>query len=50
MLSKRKEYHVDCLAAKAAEFFLMCESHINIDMRIKIPAVMMAIGYSNEES
>jgi hypothetical protein len=50
MLSKRKEYHVDCHAAKAAKFFLMCESHINPDMRIKIPAAMMAKGYSNEES
>jgi hypothetical protein len=50
MLSKRKEYHVDCGAAKAAKFFLMCRSHINPDMKIKIPAVMMAKGYSNEES
>ncbi len=50
MLSKRKEYHVDCGAAKAAKFFLMCESHINPDMRMKITAAMMAKGYSNEES
>jgi hypothetical protein len=50
MSSKRKEYHVDCCAAKAAKFFLMCESHINPDMRIKIPAAMMAKGYSDEES
>ncbi len=50
MSSKRKECHVDCGAAKAAEFFLMCKSHINPDMRIKIPAVMMAKGYSDEES
>jgi hypothetical protein len=50
MLSKRKEYHVDCLAAKAAKFFLMCKSHINPDMRIKVPAAMMAKGYSKEES
>ncbi len=50
MSSKRKEYHVDCHAAKAAKFFLMCESHINPDMRIKIPAAMMAKGYSDEES
>jgi hypothetical protein len=27
----------------------MCKSHINPDMRIKIPAAMMAKGYSNEE-
>jgi hypothetical protein len=32
------------------QFFLMCKSHIDPDMRIKIPAVMMAKGYSNEES
>ncbi len=50
MSSKRKEYHVDCRAAKAAKFFLMCESHINPDMRVRIPAVMMAKGYSDEES
>jgi hypothetical protein len=50
MLSKRKEYHVDCRAAKAAEFFLMCKSHIDPDMRMKIHAAMMAKGYSNEES
>ena len=46
MSSKREEYHVDCRAAKAAEFF----SHIDPDMRIKIPAAMMAKGYSDEES
>ncbi len=50
MLSKRKEYHVDCRAAKAAKFFLMCESHFNPDMRINIPAAMMAKGYSDKES
>jgi hypothetical protein len=50
MSSKRKEYHVDCGAAKAAKFFLICESHINPDMKIKIPAAMMAKGYSDEES
>jgi hypothetical protein len=50
MLSKRKEYHVDCLAAKGAKFFLMCKSHINPDMRIKISAAMMANGYSDKES
>ncbi len=37
-------------AAKAAKFFLMCESHINPDMREKIPAAMMAKGYSNKGS
>ncbi len=35
---------------KAAKFFLVCESHIDPDMRVKIPAAMMAKGYSNEES
>ncbi len=51
MTSKRKEYyHVDCRAAKAAKFFLMCKSHINPDMRIKISAAMMAKCYSNKES
>jgi hypothetical protein len=50
MLSNRKEYHVDCGAAKAAKFFLMCKSHINPDMRIKIPAAMMAKEYSDKES
>ncbi len=50
MSSKRKEYHVDCCAAKVAKFFLICESHINPDMRTKIPAAMMAKGDSNEES
>ncbi len=34
----------------AAKFFLMCKSHINPDMRIKIPVAMMAKGYSDEES
>jgi hypothetical protein len=32
------------------QFFLMCKSHINPEMRIKIPAAMMAKGYSNRES
>ena len=50
MLSKRKDYHVDHRAAKAAKFFLMCKSHINPDMRIKIPAAMMAKEYSDKES
>jgi hypothetical protein len=50
MSSKREEFHVDCRAAKAAKFFLVCESHINSDTRVKIPAAMMAKGYSNKES
>jgi hypothetical protein len=47
---KKKKYHVDCCAAKAATFFLMCKSHINPDMRVKIPTAMMAKGYSDKES
>jgi hypothetical protein len=31
-LVKKKEYHVDCGAVKAAKFFLMCKSHINPDI------------------
>jgi hypothetical protein len=50
MSSKRKQYHVDCHAVKASKFFLVCESHINPDMRVNIPAAMMAKGYSNKES
>jgi hypothetical protein len=50
MSSKWKEYHVDCRAAKVAKFFLMSKSYINPDIRIKIPAAMMAKGYSDEES
>ncbi len=50
MSSRRKEYHVDRCAAKAAKFLLVCVSHINLDMRVKIPAVMMAKGYSDKES
>jgi hypothetical protein len=50
MSSKRNKYHVDCLAAKAAKFFLVCESHINPDMRVTIPAAIMTNGYSGKES
>jgi hypothetical protein len=50
MASKRKQYHVDRPAAQAAKFFLMCESHIDPDKRVKIPAVMMAKGYFDEDS
>jgi hypothetical protein len=35
---------------KAGKFFFMCKSNINPDTRIKIPAAMMAKGYSNKES
>ncbi len=44
------ENHVYCHAAKAAKFFLVCESHIDHDMRVTISAGMMAKGYSNKES
>jgi hypothetical protein len=50
MSSKRKEYHVDCCAVRVAKFFLVCESHIDPDMRVTIPAAMMVKQYSNEES
>jgi hypothetical protein len=50
MSSKRKEYHVDHHAAKAAKFFLVYEGHIDPDMRVKILAAMMAKRYSNKES
>jgi hypothetical protein len=40
----------NCGAAKAVKVFLMCKSHINPDMTIKIPAAMMAKGYSDKES
>jgi hypothetical protein len=40
---------VDRCAAKGAKFFLVCESYIDPDMRVKIPAAMIAKGYSNEE-
>jgi hypothetical protein len=48
--TKRMEYHVDHCAVKAAIFFLVCESLINPDMRVKIPSAMMAKGYSDKES
>jgi hypothetical protein len=47
VVKKKGVYHVDCCATKAAKFFLMCKSHINPDMRIKILAAVMAKGYSN---
>jgi hypothetical protein len=49
-VTKKKGVHVDCCAVNATKFFLMCESHINPDMRVKIPDAMMAKGYSNKES
>ncbi len=32
------------------QFFLMCKNHINPNMRMKIPAAMMAKGYFDKES
>jgi hypothetical protein len=46
----KKEYHVDCHIAKVAKFFFVCESHIDPDMRVTVPAAMMAKGYSDKES
>jgi hypothetical protein len=50
MSSMRKEYQVDHHAVKAESFFLVCESHIDPNIRVTIPAAMMAKGYSNKES
>ncbi len=45
MSSKRREYHVDCRAKKAAIFFLACEP--NPATRVKIPdAMRINKGYS----
>ncbi len=44
MSSKRREYHVDCCAKKAAIFFLACEP--NPATRVKIPDAMRIKGYS----
>ena len=48
MSSKRKEYHVEGRAKKAALLFLACEP--NPDTRLSIPAAMRAKGYSDAES
>jgi hypothetical protein len=44
MTSKRREYHVDCRAKKAAVFFVACEP--NPATRVKIPNAMRIKGYS----
>jgi hypothetical protein len=44
MTSKRREYHVDCRAKKAAIFFVACEP--NPATRVKIPNAMRIKGYS----
>jgi hypothetical protein len=43
MISKRREYHVDCCAKKAAIFFVACEP--NPATRVKIPDAMRIRGY-----
>jgi len=48
MSSKRREYHVDCRAKKAALFFLACEA--NPATRLSLPAAMRAKGYSDVEA
>jgi hypothetical protein len=44
MNSKRREYHVDCHAKKAAIFFVACEP--NPATRVKIPDAVRVKGYS----
>ncbi len=44
MTTKRREYHVDCHAKKAAIFFVACEP--NPATRVKIPNAMKIKGYS----
>jgi hypothetical protein len=44
MTSKRREYHVDCCAKKAAIFFMAYEP--NPATRVKIPDAMKIRGYS----
>jgi hypothetical protein len=48
MTTKKKEYHIDAHAEKAAKFFLAYEH--NPDTTQKIPAAMRAKGYNEEEA
>jgi hypothetical protein len=48
MTSKRREYHVDCRAKKAAIFCVACEP--NPATRVKIPNAMRIKGYSPREA
>jgi hypothetical protein len=48
MTSKRRKYHVDCRAKKAAIFFVACEP--NPATRMKIPDAMRIKGYSPGEA
>jgi hypothetical protein len=48
MTSRRREYHVDCRAKKAASFFVACEP--NTATRVKIPDAMRIRGYSQSKA
>jgi hypothetical protein len=48
MTLKRREYHVDCRAKKAAIFFVACEQ--NPATRVKIPNAMRIKGHSSSEA
>ena len=48
MTSRRREYHVDCHAKKAASFFMAFEP--NTATRVKIPNAMRIRGYSQSEA
>jgi hypothetical protein len=48
MTLKRREYHVDCHAKKAAIFFVACEQ--NPATRVKIPDAMRIKGSSLSEA
>ena len=48
MSSKRREYHLDCRAKKAANFFVACDANPNT--RVKIPDAMRIKGYSISEA
>ena len=50
MSSKRREYHMDCRAKKAALFFLACDCEANPATRLSLPAAMRAKGYSDVEA
>jgi hypothetical protein len=48
MTSRRREYHVDCHAKKAAIFFVACEP--NTATRVEIPDAMKIRGYSQSKA
>ena len=48
MTLRRREYHVDCRAKKAATFFVACEP--NTATRVKSPNAMRIRGYSQSEA